>query len=88
MSEQGPNVTDPDARALIAAASAATTAIDFLLCAVRDGEAPNIEEIATALADALNLMLSAYPSPSSDDETRALHLAACGFLGLDHPSLD
>ncbi|GJD59809.1 hypothetical protein [Methylobacterium dankookense] len=83
MTEQGPNITDPDARACLAAASAATTAIDLLLCAVRDGEAPNREEIVTALADAVNVFLRRYPG--DDMETETLHGAACDFLGLDRP---
>lgn len=86
-SAQGPNVADPDARACIAAASAANTAVDYLLCAVHDGEEPNIGEIANSLADALNCLLSRYAF-AMDDETRALHLAAVAFLGLTHPALD
>lgn len=84
-SGQGPNVTDPDARALLAAASAANTALDYLLCSVRDGEPPNVEEILQALADATNCTLDRYRPDPLDGEARAFHAAARAILGQAAP---
>ncbi len=81
---QGPNVTDPDARAILAAAGATTIALDYLLCSVRDGEEPERGEIANALADALNHLFSRYPA--GDAEEHGLHVAACDFLGIERPT--
>lgn len=81
-----PQVPDAAARVCLAAASAATTAIDFLLCAARDGEKPNREEIVQALCDALNVFLSSYPG--DDVEVISLHTAVCDVLGVDVPAYE
>lgn len=86
MAGQAPTVTDPAARVCLAAASAATTAVDYLLCAVRDGEPPNRDEIVEALADSLNVFLTAYPG--DDVATVSLHNAACEVLGVDVPDYE
>lgn len=70
MEQQGPNVSDPEARALLAAADAAMGASLELIAAVRDGSVPDTEEIVCALADALRLVLVQYPGP--DDANRLL----------------
>lgn len=70
MEQQGPNVSDPEARALLAAADAAMGASLELISAVRDGRIPDTEEIACCLSDALRLVLVQYPGP--DDANQLL----------------
>lgn len=59
--QQGPNVTDPEARSLLAASDAAIGAGLELIAAVRDGRVPEMEEAVSGLADAIRLILSLYP---------------------------
>jgi hypothetical protein len=68
--QQGPNVADPEARALLAAAEHAMDAGLELLSAVRDGRIPETEEIVQGLADALRLVLVQYEG--GDDANQLL----------------
>jgi len=58
--QQGPNVSDPEARALLAASDAAIGAGLELISAVRDGRVPETEEVVQGLADAIRLVLVQY----------------------------
>jgi len=68
MEQQGPNVTDPEARALLAASDAAIGAGMELLTSVRDGRVPDTEETVRALSDAIRLVLSQYPGPEDANQ--------------------
>lgn len=76
--EQGPNVTDPEARALLAASDAAIGAGLELLGAVRDGRVPDVDDVVTGLAAAIRLVLVQY---QSDDD--ATHLLSAVLKYLD-----
>jgi hypothetical protein len=65
---QGPNVSDPEARALLAASDAASSAGLQILTAVRDGSTPDMEEVVTALCDAIRLILIQYPGPDDSNQ--------------------
>jgi len=65
---QGPRVTDPEARALLAASDAATSAGLQILTAVRDGVAPDTDEVVRALCDAARLVLLQYPGPDDANQ--------------------
>lgn len=74
---QGPNVTDHEARALLAASDAAIGAGLELISAVRDGRVPETDEVVRGLADAIRLVLIEY---QSDDDTNQLLGAVLKYL--------
>lgn len=76
--QQGPNVTDPEARALLAAAEHAMDAGLELIAAVRDGRVPETEDVVSGLADALRLVLEQY-----EDQEHAMQLLGAVIRYLD-----
>ena len=66
--QQGPNVTDPEARALLAASDAAISAGLELIAAVRDGRVPETDEVVRSLADAIRLVLVQYAGGDDDNQ--------------------
>lgn len=75
---QGPNIGDPEARAILNVIGPATSAADLLVTALREGFKPDVAQVALYLADALNVLLKQYPA--ADEHVVSLRYELEEFL--------